>query len=208
MALNRPFGISPLLHKNGNTYNAQLTRYRIPSTDPSQYAVGDGVAQVAGADAKGCPNVQKWGGTAAARGVIMGIENPTLVNTSLAGVALNPLVGIPATKSQDYYVMVCHDPDILFAMQDDGITAGKLVAASANLNSQATITNPAQPFQLSASVLLSSSFAVTNTFPIKLMGLVQLEGLVGGGTPAFQAYSVWMCSWNNHELNGAQQVGI
>lgn len=209
MALNRPFGLSPIRHNNGNTYNAQLQRYRIPSSDGSQYQLGDGVMQVAGADAKGIPNVQKWNGTAAARGVVMGIEIPTVQGTSLAAVPLQQMVYVPASKGgQDYYVLVCDDPDIVMAIQDDGITSGKLVAASANLNSQVTVANPAVAGQVSASVLLSSSIAVTATFPIKLAGLVQLESNVGGGTPAFGAFAVWVCHWNNHELNAAQQVGV
>ena len=208
MALNRPFGLSPIRHNNGNTYNAQVTRYRIPSGDGSQYQVGDAVMQVASADALGIPNVQKWNGTSAARGVIMGIEIPTVQGTSLAGNPLQVVPYVPATKTQDYYVLVTDDPDVVMAAQDDGITSGKLVAASANLNSQMTITNPSVPGQMSASVLLSSSFAVTNTFPLKLAGLVQVESYVGGGSPAFGLFVLWVVHWNNHELNCAQQVGI
>lgn len=208
MALNRPFGLSPIRHGNGNAYNAQLITYRVPAADGSQYSIGDPVMQVAGSDANGIPNVQKHNGTIAARGIVCGVAIPQPNLPSLAGNPLPIYPSVPATKGGvDYYLLVCDDPDIVFMAQDDGITAGNLVAASANLNSNLTIANPSQPYQLSGVVLLSTSFAVTASFPVKLMGLVQEQAIPGGGPNAFGAFAVWLCRWNQHNLMG-NQVGI
>jgi hypothetical protein len=200
MALNRPFGFSPIGSGDTNDYNSQLQRYRIPSTDSNQYNPGDAVVQVIGADANGVPNVTKWTGTGNVRGILIGIENPTVNAPSLQGQPLQVLDTIPATKTQDFYVLIMDDPGIRFAAQDDGITTGNLIANNANKNCSATITNPAQAFQYSASVLLSSSIATTNTLPIRLVGLVQSQAIVGGGSNAFGAYGIWVCRWNLHDF--------
>jgi hypothetical protein len=208
MALNRPFGLSPNRHGNGNAYNGQVTRYRIPSADGSAYFIGDIVKQVAGADVSGVSNVQKGTGTLVQRGFIIGVENPTVGGVSIQGTVIDSTVtNVPAVKTRDYYVYVCDDPDIVFTIQDDGITAGNLVAASANLNSSTTITAPALPYQLSSTVLLSSSFATTVGLQLKLLGLAQYPVLAGGSPNAFGAFGVWLARWNQHELMG-NQVGI
>jgi hypothetical protein len=208
MALNRPFGLSPIRTGNGSPFNAQLVKYRVPSADGSQYSIGDPVTQLAGADANGVPNVAKSNGTTAVRGVICGIEVPAINLPTLSGNPLPIYPSIPAAKAGvDYYVLVVDDPDVIMMAQDDGITSGNLVAASANLNCSVTIANPAQPFQVSGCVLLSSSFAVTATLIVKLMGLVQEQAIPGGGPNAFGAYAVWVCKFNQHNLMG-NQVGI
>jgi hypothetical protein len=208
MALNRPFGLSIVRHGNANPLNMSVNKYRVPSTDGSAFYIGDPVRQVAGADTNGIPNVQKGSGTVAARGVLIGVENPATGLASLQGVVLDTTVtSIPATKAKDYYILVCDDPDVFMTVQDDGITTANLVAASANLNSNLTIAAPSIAYQLSGTVLLSSSFAVTASLPIKLMGLAQLPAIPGGGSNAFAAFAIWMARWNQHELMG-NQVGV
>ena len=205
MALNRPFGLSPARHGSASQYSSQVQRYRIPSSDGSAYYVGDAVKQAAGADTRGIPNVQKAASTDTLRGVIVGVENPTINALSLQGTVIDDTItSVPATKTRDYYVYVMDDPNALFYIQDDGITSGNLVAASANLNSVLTIAAPSLGYQLSGTVLLSSSFANTATLNIKLMGLAQVPAIAGGGTNAFGAYAIWVCRINEHELTNGQ----
>ena len=206
--LNRPFGLSPFKTLGAHTFNAQVNRYCIPSTDGSAFYIGDAVAQVAGADALGVPNVQKSASTTSYRGVIVGVENPTVGGVSIQGTVIDDTVtSIPATKTRAYYVYVVDDPQTLFMIQDDGITTANLVAASANLNSSLTIAAPSQTFQMSATVLLSSSFATTVGLNTKLMGLAQVPILPGNVPNAFGAYAWWVVKANQHNLMG-NQVGI
>lgn len=208
MALNKPFGLSAQMTGSASNFNSRATRYRVPSADGSQYSIGDVVKAASGADANGVPNVQKTAGTDTLRGVIVGVENPSWNTVSLQGVVLDQTTTqIPATKTRDYYVYVIDDPDANFIVQDDGITSGNLVAASANKNFSLTIANPAQTFQLSGTVILSSSFATTNTLNCKAVGLAQYPSLPGGSANAFAAFAIWVCRINEHELMGAQ-VGI
>ena len=207
MALNKPFGLSPIMTGDANAYNGRATRYRIPSSDGSAYYVGDAVKSVSGADANGVPNVVKGVGTETApaglRGVIVGVENPSVNTVSLQGVVLDQTItSIPATKTRDYYVYVADDQGIMFMVQDDGITGGNLVAASANKNFSLTVAAPANTFQMSASVILSSSFNTTNTLTFKAVGLAQYPSLPGGSANAFGAFAIWVCRINEHEFMG------
>lgn len=206
--LNRPFGLAPFRNLSASNYNAAVERYCIPSTDGSAFYIGDAVCQVAGADAQGVPNVAKSASTTSYRGVIVGVENPTVGGVSIQGTVIdNTRTSIPATKTRAYYVYVSDDPQTLFMIQDDGITTANLVAASANLNSSLTIAAPAQTFQLSATVLLSSSFAVTAALNTKLMGLAQAPVVAGGVANSFGTYAVWIVKANQHDLMG-NQLGV
>lgn len=208
MALNRPFGLAFARNGYAASTNMQLNKYRIPSTDASQYSLGDLVKQLAGADANGISNVQKAAAGNTVRGVIVGVENPSINIPSLQGVVLDQTItGIPAVKTRDYYVLVADDPDLLWNVQDDGITGANLVAASANLNANFTVANPTLGYQMSGTVLNSSTFAVTAALPLKLIGLAQLPAIPGGGSNAFGAYGVWLVKINQHELMG-NQAGI
>jgi hypothetical protein len=108
---------------------------------------------------------------------------------------------IPATKTHIYYVMVDDDPSTIFCMQDDGITTGKIVVASCNLNFSMTITAGATTSSDSGTVILSSSFATTSSLNMKAMGLLQIPG------NGFSAYAKWVCRINEHEL-GQPTAGV
>jgi hypothetical protein len=194
---NTPFGLQPVRGGGGYAYNAQGTLYRIPSTDNSAYYLGDPVKTVAGADTNGVPNVIICGGTDIVRGIIVGIL-PVYPGVSIQGTPLSlENMNIPATKAHDYYVIVDDDPTSIFSIQDDGITSAKLVAASANLNFSLTITAGATAQSVSATVILSSSFAVTSSLNFKAMGLLQIPN------NTFGAYAKWLCRVNVHELTGS-----
>jgi hypothetical protein len=204
--LNRPFGVTPLVLGQAQTH--RVTRYRVPSTDGSAYYIGDTLAQVAGADLNGVPNVQKNSGVASIRGFLVGIENPSINTPSIRGVTLDQtVVSIPASKQRDYYVLVADQPDIFCMAQDDGVTGANLVAASANLNASLTVAVPAQPYQLSASVLTSASFAVGAGLNFKLVGLAPMPAVAGGGSNTFGPFAIWVCRPNLHDFNGPT-VGI
>ncbi len=205
MALNRPFGAAPFAHQQTAPINLRMTKYRIPSSDGSAFYVGDTVVQAAGADANGVPNIAKATGTSRLRGVIVGIEVPPSNLPSIQGTVLNDyVVSVPAAKAGvDYYVWVVDDRDAIFMIQDDGITTANLVAASANLNFSLTIAAPGQPYQRSATVLLSSSLAVTNTLSWKAMGLAQFPAVAGGGANTFGAYAIWVARITTHEFDGS-----
>ncbi len=187
---NTPFGMQLIRGGGGYAFNAQGNLYSIPSTDNSAYYLNDAVKLAASSDADGVANIAKAAGTDVLLGSVQMIlpvrQGPSLVGTALALETTN----IPATKAKIYYVLVSDDPTMEYMIQDDGITTANLVAASANLNSSLTVTAGATTTSPSATVLLSSSFAATNTLNIKLQGLVQQPGNVYG------AYAKWQCRIN------------
>lgn len=198
--VNQPKGFVPSRYQNANPYTGAFNTYCIPSSDVNQYNVGDAVKTVVGGDANGIPNVTKAAGTDAVRGVIIGYVVAGVNNPSLVGVNLDlTLQNIPATKSKAYYVMVADDPDILFEVQDDGLSA--LTQTSANKNASFTVANPTSPGQNSASVLSTASVGTVNTLNLKIMGLVQKPD------NAYGVNAKWLVKFNQHEFN-SPTVGV
>jgi hypothetical protein len=184
------------------SFNGQGNLYSIPSTDNSAFYLNDFVIAAASSSAEGVPNVAKAVGTEPLRGVLQIIlpvyAKPSLVGTALALETTN----IPATKATSYYVVVDDDYTTVYSIQDDGITTGNLVAASANLNASVTVTAGASTTSPSGSVLLSSSFNTTPTLPIKLYGLVQQPGNEYG------AYAKWQARINYSAINPSGATGV
>lgn len=192
--VNQPKGFVPSRYQNANPFTGASNMYCIPSSDGNQFNVGDAVKTVAGGDANGIPNVTKAAGTDAVRGVIIGVLPAGYNNPSLVGVNLDLTVqNIPATKTKAYYVLVADDPEILFEIQDDGLSA--LTATSCNKNASFTVANPTSPGQNSASVLSTASIGTVNTLNLKLVGLVQKPD------NAFGVYAKWLVKFNLHEFN-------
>jgi hypothetical protein len=195
----QPRGFVPVRYLNGAAWSGSGNMYYIPSSDNNQYNPGDVVLTAAvGADANGIPAVTKnTTGTGVVRGVIIGVLKANPNNPSLVGTNIDLTVqNIPATKTQAYYVLVVDDPKVVYQIQDDGITTANLVAASVGLNASFTVTNPTAPAQNSATVLLSSSFAVTAGLTVKIFGLSQIPN------NAFGANATWDVIFNQHEFQG------
>lgn len=198
--LKAPRGFVPTRYRDGTAWNGATNLYHIPSADTNQYNPGDVVLTAAtGADANGIPDVIKnTTGTGVVRGVVVGVLTGVPNLPSFQGTNLDLTVqNIPATKTKDYYVLVCDDPAVVYQIQDDGITTANLVAASVGLNASFTVTNPTAPQQNSASVLLSSSFATTAALTVKIIGLTQRPG------NGFGAFATWDVVLNQHEFQGA-----
>lgn len=191
--INQPKGFVPSRYLNGSPYNGASNLYCVPSTDGSQFNLGDPVKSAAGGDANGVPYMQKAAGTDAVRGVIVGIlpmgyNTPSLVGTNLDLTVQN----IPATKLRDYYILVADDPNLLFEVMDDGASA--LTSAACNKNASFTVANPTAPAQNSASVLGTATVNTTNTLNLRIMGLVQKPNNVYGKN------ALWLVRWNLHEF--------
>lgn len=198
--VNQPKGFVPSRYQNANPYTGAANLYCVPSSDGTQINVGDPVSTATGGDANGIPYVTKATGTAGPRGVVVGVLPAGYNNPSLVGVNLDLTVqNIPATKTKAYYVLVADDPDLLFEVQDDGLSA--LTATSCNKNASFTVANPTSPGQNSASVLSTASIGTVNTLNLKICGLVQKP------SNAFGVNALWLVKWNLHEFN-APTVGV
>jgi hypothetical protein len=197
--INAPSGFVPRKTLTGASWNGAVNRYYVPSTNTDMISVGDAVKSATGGDANGVPAVQKALGTDAVRGVVVGVSVAG-DSTSLNGVTLDlSQQNIPAAKTKDYYVFVVDDPNVVFSIQDDGLSA--LTASACNKNATFTVVNPTSPRQNSASVLSTASVANTATLNLRIMGL----DVVPGNT--YGAYARWLVKFNLHELaNGTAGV--
>ncbi len=200
---NAPSGLQVLRGGGAYDFNAQGSLYVVTAGDTNAYYLNDAMIVAAGGDANGVPAINKSGGTGPQRGSLQAIF-PVNVNTpvSLAGTALSlENTNIPATKAAAYYVLVDDDYTTVYSVQDDGITTGSLVAASCNLNSSLTVTAGASTTSPSGSVLLSSSFANTNSLAFKLFGLVQQSN------NAYGAFARWQVRINVSDMTPSGATG-
>lgn len=199
---NNPFGLRPVNSNSSGPVNWNLNRYWIPSTDGSAFYMGDIVKTSAGTggDANGVQQVARiTNGTDTPRGIIVGFDTPAQNTPSMQGTNLDlTQVSIPATKSRDYYVLVCDDPNVIFEVRGD-TTGTNQVVANMGKNASLTVTAPSTAsFPISASVINSSTIATTSTLIIRLMGCAQITNNTVG------ASMIWRAKFNIHELGPSQ----
>ena len=204
--LNAPFGLKPVKHLDGSSWNQQVTLYYIPSSDTNAYFLGDVVISVANGDlVTGASAVTLFGTrnaastTGAPRGVVCGLG--AQVNTP-GGSSPQPfdpnnlnIVSIPATKTQNYYVWVCDDPTVIFEAQTDTI-------ANTAFNKNAPLfvaTAPVAPVNQSLTYVQGSAAATTQALPMKIIGAPFRidDDLSSPGT-----FAKVLVKFNQHELSG------
>lgn len=185
-----PFGLTPVRYLNGAKWNGQMTLYWISSSDTNAYAIGDPVTLSGSGSALGVPGVTL--ATAGTSNVVTGaiVTSGGLVE---AGPYLNPAqldtTPIPATKTQDYFVGVVDDPNVIFAIQEEG---GGTALAATNIGQNANLKSGTNNGYISGWSLSETSPAVTNTLQLKLLGLQRTQGNI------FGHYAVWHVLINNH----------
>jgi hypothetical protein len=182
---NRPTGLSPVKHLNGDTWNGQVNTYVILAADTGVYGVGSAVKSFAGGDVNGIPAVTIAAAGDVLRGVIV----------SVVPLAQDSPVGpIPSSKTRNYYVLVCDDDTVQFEIQANNTVA----FPTANLNSNANllIGVPAGISPFATTQLNIASLNTTNTLQVKVMGKVQRIDVDLG------AHTKLLVMINQHELMG------
>lgn len=196
---NTPMGLAPKEYLDGSPWNGAAHLYCILSADGNAYAIGDPVTLAGSGDDNGIANVTlATAGTGnPVTGVIVsagGLKNggfmadPTDLNTTV----------IPATKTKNYYVMVCDDPNVLFEVQEDSV--GNNVAKT-DLGNNFNLASGTNSGYLSGWLLDSSSAANTATLQLKLVRLAQRSD------NAIGQYGKWLVKINNHTF-GAGVAGV
>lgn len=183
---NAPHGAQPVAYINGAPWTGKANIYRIPAADTNTYYIGDFVTTIGvttGGDANGVPDVKRPANGAVTgqqlRGAIVGVQvAPIGVGAGAAqnqAVNLNVLY-VPATKANDYYVWVTDDPNVVYEMQGDnsttlnmatgGAAGTPIMSANAGYTQAApsVVTGP-----VSGNVITTTSFATTNTLPLKVL---------------------------------------
>lgn len=184
---NAPAGFSPVSYLNGADWNGQARRYYIPSTDTSAFYIGDLVVSAEGASdgvvqgevSIGVPQIEKAVAGGETRGVVVGI-GLNVINTGQSY--------IPATKSQDYFIYIADDPQLIFAVQGDNSTT----LATSCIGKFADFTVATPPAEgVSATVLATATIASDPSLPLRILGLYRGD---------FTAYATFLVALNLHEL--------
>ena len=194
--INAANGFAPVRTLNGGSWNQQANLYCIPSTDGSQYGIGDIVVPVAGSDANGVPLVGKATASSIPLGIIVGIDPVLTAGVSLQATQLDlEQIPVPATKTKAYYIYVVDDPSVIFEVQANNSTT--LTPSSViNLNANPVIANPAANSPFSGTQIDSTTFNTTNTLMLRVIGLAQRPGL------DFTANAKLLVAWNTHVAFG------
>ena len=188
--LNAPFGFSAVIYGTSGVNNQQQRVYYVPSTDTSAYYIGDTVVTIDGGDAAGTPAVAKATSGQAPRGVVTGvlIANPN--NPSIQGTNLDlTTTSVPASKSQNYYLLINDDPDQVFMIQGDSTT---FVTTDMNKNASYTVAAPSISNQMSATVLTGTT--TSSTAALKIVGIEPIPG------NALGPYVRFFVLFNNSEM--------
>jgi len=204
---NRPNGFIPVGTLSGSPWQAHLRQYDLDASH-SAIATGDLVKMTA----DGYLDLYTAGSTQFI-GVVVGILNhaadtvlgkqgdhflsndrPTLSGVNSKSIPANT-VGT---------VLVCVAPDVLLEAQEDGLV-DPLELADVGQNVEIIGGGPDATTGVSNMMIDSTSHAITNTLPLRLVGLVQRpdnEYITGG-----QAYTRWLVTPANHSLSGLN-VGV
>lgn len=179
---NAPFGFRTVKTKDGHT-TAKLGMYFIPATDGTAVGIGDLVKLAGSADSQfGYPTVTK----AAAGDTVVG---------TVVGFQFNPdnLMQIYRPASQDRYVFVSDDPDVILEAQADGSIVATDIGLNIDFNpgTVSTVTG-----RTSATVAVATK-AATATLPFQIISLSTVSG------NEFGNYAVVQLKFNKHQYANA-----
>lgn len=197
--VNKPSGLSPSQYLNGSPWNGQARIYSIDAAYGTALAIGDPVVSGGGADGNGVPNITiaTAGAANPVRGVIVGLGK-------YEGGIFNPnnldQIYRPASDPAVWYALVVDDPNVLFEVQEYGVTGTSLAATDvgANVNLKSGTNNG-----------YVSGWTLDNTVTPTTTATIQcrIMGLVRRGDNVIGQYSKWLVKINNHEL-AAGTAGI
>ena len=113
--VDRPAGLKPVRHLNGNPWNGMANMYYIPAGDGTATFIGDAVQSEGSADATGkYPSVIQAAAGGNVRGVVIGFSDQPYIATDTTN--LNRMYR-PASTAM--YALVVDDPDVIFEIQED-----------------------------------------------------------------------------------------
>lgn len=188
---DRPSGLKPVQYINGTPWTGGGRVYCILSTeDTYAYAIGDPVDLAGGADSAGVPAVvlATAGSTNLVTGVIVGMAG-TKYGAAYGDPATPNTTIIPATKTKNYYVLVCDDPNVIFEIQE---VSGGTALTAANVSKNASLVSGTNNGYISGWELDNSTEATTAALQLKILQLAPR------GDNAIGEHAKWWVLLNNH----------
>ena len=164
---DRPMGLKPVRHLNGNPWNGEFRMYRKTATE--NFFIGSPVTLEGSADDSGkCPTVALAGASSAILGPVVGFSN-----TPYIAADVTDLDKVYSVSTEDIYVAVADDPDLIFECQEDSSTA--LTIASVGCNADLTTESGNTTNGKSTVEIDCATETTTSTLEVKLLRLVNRE---------------------------------
>jgi hypothetical protein len=194
---NSPRGLIPYRNIVDAYNTGGLGLYYVPSTYATAIYVGDPVIATGAADANGIPVVQlaTAGSSDYTLGPMVAIA-PGGSNGAVVPVLQNQPVYHVASTSQ--YILVAHDPNELFWIQEDSVGGSIDTASSGMKNANLVSGTGSTVTGYSGWMLDSSTINTTNTLQLRIMRALQEEDNTVGTA---STYGKWLVKINLHSLN-------
>ena len=196
---NRPNGLSPISAITGSNTDWATNLYAINPDATNTYAIGDVVKSAAGCDVNGVPLCVKAASGDVPLGIIVGfrVSDPSV---SLVGTNLNLNILYVPKNSPVRYALVVDDPNVIFEVQMDNtaITLANL-HKNANLTIATDDTANLAISPVSSTVITGGTVNTTNTFVVRMLGLMQREDNQITSSTVAGAYVRVRAKFNVHE---------
>lgn len=194
---NRPGGLKPVRHLNGNPWNGKARMYSIASEYAVNMFVGDAVISGGSADASGkYPTVQVATANCNIRGVAIAFSDQPYIAINQDN--LNKSYHVASTAG---YCLVVDDPDVIFEIQEDN-DGGNLAATDAGANTDLVATAGSTTTGLSNMELDSTVTGAGAVAQFRILGLSNKED------NALGAYAKWDVLINEHEFRSVDLAGV
>lgn len=191
---NAPRGLIPWRSYVGGYETGGLGLYYVPASYGTAIYVGDPVVATGAADAFGVPVVQiaSAAGGAYTLGPMVAIA-PGGPNNAVVAVTRDMVVYHPASTAQ--YILVAHNPNELFWIQEDSVGGSIAVATSGMKNVDMIAGTGSTVTGYSGWMADSSTINTTNTLQLRIM-----QALVEEDNAAGTSFAKWLVKINLHSL--------
>lgn len=199
-----PFGLRPLRYRSGLPYNDAATLYYVPATDGTALYIGDPVVKTSHGNAAayyGNPPASLATVTLATAGAGNGITG--VVVGFVAEQATSPVYRAASTERGVY---VADDPNLVFAIMDDGVVATDYTWTSANAILNSATYSGSTATGLSGWTMSTATryVAATGSSATAQLKILRLRPVVNN---AVGANAVWEVVINQHTESGGAGSG-
>jgi hypothetical protein len=170
--INGPFGLRPYSHRSGAPYNGAIRVYYVPASNATALYIGDPVVNVTNSsDGNGIQTVQI--ATAGDSNQILGSFQGITNNAGQTVITLQQTQTPFLAAGQAAYVMVCDDPDLLYAIQEDGAAGAAMVSGASGRNANLLAGTGSAYSSNSGWTMQTSSLATTAAHQLRIIQLLQ-----------------------------------
>lgn len=170
--INGPFGLRPYAMRNGGYYTGATRVYYVPASNGTALFLGDPVTLVTNSsDGNGVQTVAiaSAGDSNLVLGAFQGITN----NAGQAIITLQQTQTPYLPAGQAAYVYVSDDPDILYAIQEDGGAGASMVSGASGRNANLLAGTGNTGNSQSGWTMQTSSLGTTAAHQLRIIQLLQ-----------------------------------